>query len=91
MFISKLLKVFIKSNFPNGSKVIDGFRYTLEKSNQSNDILVYIYPVEDLSTVRANLIGSFEDLLYDFSKFVTSKGGGPSTFYSLKQYFKFYK
>ena len=90
MFISKLLKVFIKSNFPNGSKVIDGFRYTLEKSNQSNDILVYIYPVEDLSTVRANLIGSFEDLLYDFSKFVTSKGGGPSTFYSLKQYFKFY-
>ena len=92
MFISKLLKVFIKSNFPNGSKVIDGFRYTLEKSNQSNDILVYIYPVEglSLSTVRANLIGSFEDLLYDFSKFVTSKGGGPSTFYSLKQYFKFY-
>ena len=68
----KLLSLFYKSNFPKGSKVIDGIKYMVEPYNNFEKLNVYTDNIADVSTTKVNQIGSIEELVYNFSRFVNS-------------------
>ena len=87
----KLLQYFIKLNFPKGNKVIDGIRYTVELSSENSLVNIFMENVSDVSTTRNNMIGTIDDLIYDFSRLLPNDGTpGPSQYHNLKHYFKYY-
>ena len=86
----KLLQYFIKLNFPKGNKVIDGIRYSVELSSENSLVNIFMENVSNVSTTRANMIGTIDDLIYDFSRLLPNAQSGPSQYFNLKHYFKFY-
>jgi hypothetical protein len=85
----KLLSLFYKSNFPKGSIVIDGIKYMVEPYNNFEKLNIYTDNIADVSTTRINQIGSIEELVYNFSKFVNSSVNY-ETFKILMSHINFY-
>lgn len=91
MINSKLVKYFYNSQISDGKVNLGGLTYTSDYNESSDIINIYVSNPDNLSYNPHIIINFFETEIDFFTKLIhQKKSPGPSSFFYLKQYFKFY-
>jgi hypothetical protein len=91
MINSKLIKYFYNSQISDGKVNLGGLTYTSDYNESSDIINIYVSNPDNLSYNPHIIINFFETEIDFFTKLIPQqKSSGPSSFFYLKQYFKFY-